>query len=267
MKGAIRQTGEQTVKATQFSVVALLLLVGLGVGFTSAQAQTNNPPIANAGPDQTVNESSTVQLDGTGSSDPDGDPINYSWTQVQGTPVTLSDASSAQPTFTAPNQSPKAQETLKFSLTVRDTSGASSPADSVDITVQDRYAPPDCSSAQPSVSKLWPANHKFRRVSIVGVTEADPTITLSIAVTSVYQDEPTVGTAGGDAAPDAVIQPDGTVLLRAERASSGNGRVYHVGFTASDGYGGSCSSTVTVCVPITKNGSCIDGGALYDSTH
>jgi hypothetical protein len=257
------------VKVIQFSVVALLLLVGLGVGFTSAQAQVNHVPVANAGPDQTVNESSTVRLDGTASSDPDGDPITYySWIQIAGTPVTLSDTSSAQPTFTAPQQPPRGQETLTFSLTVTDTFGASSAPDTVDVTVQDIYSPPDCSSAQPSVSKLWPANHKFRQVSIVGVTEHDPDITtIYIAVTSVFQDEPTVGTGGGDAAPDAVIQADGTVLLRAEHANSGNGRVYHVAFTADDGYAGTCSNTVTVCVPITKNGSCIDGGPLYDSTH
>jgi len=268
MKGAIRQTGEQTVKVMQFSVVALLLLVGLGVGFTSVQAQVNHQPIADAGPDQTVNEGSTVQLDGSGSVDPDGDPITYSWTQIAGTPVTLSDATSAKLTFTAPQQPPKGQETLTFSLTVTDNSGLSSAPNSVDITVQDIYSLPDCSSAQPSVSKLWPANHKFRHVSIVGVTDHDPDITtLNIAVTSVYQDEPTVGTGGGDVAPDAVIQADGTVLLRAERANSGDGRVYHIAFTASDGYGGGCSNTVTVCVPITKNASCIDGGALYDSTH
>jgi hypothetical protein len=110
------------VKTTQFLVVALLLLVGLGVGFPSAQA--NNPPVANAGLDQTVYEFSTVQLDGTGSSDPDNDSLTYSWTQIAGTAVTLSNASSAQPTFTAPSQPHAAQETLTFSLTVRDTSGS-----------------------------------------------------------------------------------------------------------------------------------------------
>ena len=43
-----------------------------------------------------------VTLDGSGSSDPDGDPLSYAWTQVSGPTVALSDATAAQPTFTAP---------------------------------------------------------------------------------------------------------------------------------------------------------------------
>ena len=256
------------MKAVQFSIVALLLLVNLGLGGLSAvQAQSNNPPVANAGPDQTVYEFSTVILDGTSSYDPDGDrdPITYAWTQIAGTFVTLLNANTAHPSFTAPHQSPTGHETLTFSLMVTDSFGATS-SDSVDVTVQDTYVPPDCSSAQPSISTLWSPNHKFQRVRIVGVNERDPEITVLTAVTGTYQDEPVLGTGDGYTAPDAVIQTGGSVLLRAERANSGNGRVYHVFFTADDGYGGSCSGAVTVCVPITKNGSCIDEGPLYDST-
>ncbi|NKE70898.1 kelch repeat-containing protein [Candidatus Manganitrophus noduliformans] len=42
----------------------------------------NRPPVANAGPDQTVPSGARVQLEGTGS-DPDGNEIRYEWRMVQ----------------------------------------------------------------------------------------------------------------------------------------------------------------------------------------
>jgi hypothetical protein len=56
--------------------------------------------------------------------------------------------------------------------------------------------------------------------------------------------------------------------VRAERAGGGNGRVYHIFFTASDGNGGSCSGIVNVGVPhdLGRGRVPVDGGALYDST-
>jgi len=65
---------------------------------------TNNPPTAEAGGPYSVQGNSTVQLNGTGSSDPDGDTLSYSWT-ITNDPTgaaTLTNASTATPTFHAP---------------------------------------------------------------------------------------------------------------------------------------------------------------------
>ena len=113
--------------------------VALDSSATSAQATiaaSNVPPTANAGADQTVAEGATVTLNGSGSSDPDGDnnALTYAWTQSSGTPtVTLTGDTTAAPTFTAP-ENLSANAVLEFMLTVTDLGGASD-TDSVRISV------------------------------------------------------------------------------------------------------------------------------------
>ena len=75
-------------------------------------------PKANAGSDQIVMEGELVTLDGTSSSDPDGDPITYLWTQTTGPHVTLSNANIPDPTFLAPEVDE--QTALIFRLTISD---------------------------------------------------------------------------------------------------------------------------------------------------
>ena len=93
---------------------------------TGTTSTTVSQPIASAGSPQTVSQGSLVTLVGTGSFSPSGGTIvSYSWVQTSGTPVSLTGANAATPTFTAPTVA----TSLVFSLTVTDSSGAvSSPA-------------------------------------------------------------------------------------------------------------------------------------------
>jgi hypothetical protein len=64
----------------------------------------NTIPVANAGPNQVVPSGSTVQLNGSGSTDVDGDPLTYRWTLTTvplGSAATLSNSAAVMPTFVA----------------------------------------------------------------------------------------------------------------------------------------------------------------------
>jgi len=97
---------------------------------------TNTRPVADAGPDQTVNEGTEVTLNGTGSRDDDGDPLTFRWQQTAGPTVVLSDSTSPQPTFTAPIllRTDPAQVVLTFELVVNDGKADSEP-ETVNVTV------------------------------------------------------------------------------------------------------------------------------------
>lgn len=78
----------------------------------------NSAPVADAGPDQIGVSAGTITLDGSGSYDPDGQPLTYQWSQVAGPAVSISGMNSAQATFTAAEG-----QSYSFRLTVRDAGG------------------------------------------------------------------------------------------------------------------------------------------------
>ena len=88
----------------------------------------NQPPVANAGSDQTVPLGATVTLDGSGSADPDDNtPLGFAWTIVSkpsGSNATLSNPSDSSPSVTID----KPGDNYVFSLIVTDSLGAPSPA-------------------------------------------------------------------------------------------------------------------------------------------
>ena len=95
-------------------------------------AMPNTPPVADAGRDQTVFVGMAITVNGSASSDPDGDTLTYSWVQTGGTTVALSGATTSGLTFTAPATTGR----LTFTLTVTDDgSPPASHTDTVIITV------------------------------------------------------------------------------------------------------------------------------------
>lgn len=224
----------------------------------------NQVPVADAGAPQTVDEDTDVTLDGTASHDPDGDPITYLWTQTGGPLVTLSDPTSATPTFHAPLVA-SGGEDLEFTLVVDDGLD-SSPPSTVAVHVRYTNDPPRCDLARASIGRLWPPDHRMQTITIVGVSDPDDT-TLAINVTGVTQDEPVNGLGDGDVSPDAIIDGD-RAHVRAERSGLGNGRVYAVSFLAVDSRGDACEGAVSVEVPHAnrRDQTAVDDGQAYDST-
>ena len=101
----------------------------------TVRGSRNEAPVADAGADQDdVEGGATVALSGTGT-DPDADDtLTYGWTQTGGTTVTLSSASAAATSFTAPANLSQ-DETLRFTLRVTDAAGLYA-EDEVAVTVR-----------------------------------------------------------------------------------------------------------------------------------
>jgi len=88
-----------------------------------------------------VDSGTTVTLDGSGSIDADDGIVSYQWTQVGGTPVTLSAPASAVTTFTAP-ETDQYGSNLDFRLTVTDAGGLQSTVDCSVYVTPSASAPP-----------------------------------------------------------------------------------------------------------------------------
>jgi hypothetical protein len=108
--GHLTLFGVNTFTATGRAVAPLFGSVGGGIVVSaygswiqSIIGGVNQPPTANAGADQNITTGSVVQLNGSGSSDPEGAGLTYSWSlsRPAGSSATLSNSSAANPTFIA----------------------------------------------------------------------------------------------------------------------------------------------------------------------
>ncbi len=106
-------------------------------GMVADTVTCNRPPRANAGTDLVVEERQTARLQGSGS-DTDSTSLQFSWKQVVGTNVALTDGDTLTPSFTAPEVTK--DEVLTFELTVSD--GSLSASDTVHVKVLQKNRPP-----------------------------------------------------------------------------------------------------------------------------
>jgi len=99
------------------------------------------PIVANAGPDQIVNEKVKVNLDGSNSFDPENQSLSYMWTQTSGESIVIGSSSSEKTSFMSPTVANNEIKVLVFELRVYDDNGREA-FDTVVITVDPVNAPP-----------------------------------------------------------------------------------------------------------------------------
>jgi hypothetical protein len=226
------------------------------------------------------NDASSVPNDQTGNCDPTnvaaaGYDIRWATTPI------LTDADFAAANLVAGEPTPAAPgsaETMQvcglpvgnvyFALQSSDASFNDSPITAANVVDCQFNQPPDCSNALASSPVLWPPNHQYNAISILGVTDPDGD-PVTITVTGITQDEPLNTRGDGNTCPDGLIEA-GQASVRAERTGTpgipGNGRVYVLSFTATDPAGASCTGSVTVCVPHDMSDpTCVDDGQRHDS--
>ncbi len=151
----------------------------------------NDPPVADAGPDQIGVAAGVITLDGSASYDPDGDPITYQWSQVSGPAVTITGAKSAQASFTAADA-----QSYVFRLVVTDSLGATGQARATVTTAAAtppveiiRFtAEPSPINAGQSTTLVWEVRNADE-VTISGFGNVDPKVgtrTVTLSETTTY---------------------------------------------------------------------------------
>ena len=220
--------------------------------FVVLQRVDNRLPIVNAGPDQVVECTSpsgaNVLLNGSASSDPDGDPLTYVWSGPFGT------ATGSTPTVAMP----LGQQTID--LTLSDGKGGTAFAN-MRAVVQDTTPPAATVTLTPGV--LWPPNHKLvpieAMVQVRDACDSRPQVSL-ISITS---NQPDSGLDESDVPGDILGatfgSDDRNFLVRAERAGEATlglttaaiklGRTYTAKYRVTDKSGNAVVVSGKVTIP------------------
>ncbi len=119
-----------------------------------------------------------------------------------------------------------------------------------DVTVNDTEVPV-LSQPTTNPSTLWPPNHQMEDVTVNYTVTDNCPLTCTLSVTS---NEAIDGLGDGDTAPDWFVVDDHHVQLRSERSGKGNGRIYTITTSCTDGTH-TVTKTSTVLVPKSMKGA------------
>jgi hypothetical protein len=140
---------------------------------------------------------------------------------------------------------PNVPGTYTVTYTVSNGPGTTETATRTVVVVD--TTPPVVGGASVDQPVLWPPDHKLVNVTVsYSASDACSDVDCSLSVTS---NESVLGPDPGDTEPDWVIADAHHLLLRAERAGGGNGRIYTIRITCSDSTGNASSEAATVMVP------------------
>jgi len=215
------------------------------------------PPVANAGPDQTIEAqgaTTEVTLDGSASADPEGAALTYAWS---------GDFTELTATGATPTVHFNGVGSHTVTLVVNDGFFDSAP-DQVVIDIADTTPPVLAVTGLPV--SVWPPNHKLVPVhpTVVATDNSGEAPTVTLVITS---NEPDDGNGDGSTGGDFAIRSPSDFDLRAERAGPGSGRVYHLVWTATDGSGNQTTFTADVRIPHDQGHGQANGQAPAPGQH
>jgi uncharacterized protein YegL len=196
------------------------------------------PPVADAGPDKSVAEGSSVTLDGSGSHDTDGVITSYAWSGAEAGVGTLSDTSSAVATY----------------------AGLDDGADAVTLTVTDDNGLVDDDSATVTVRNVAPS------LSLTSCPVAPNAVDTDVSIAGAFTDPGTVDThemqvSWGDGT-TSVTPVTSPVDATHQYTAAG---IYDIAVTVTDDDGGSDTRNCGFVVVYDPDGGFVTGGGWIDS--
>jgi Mg-chelatase subunit ChlD len=197
------------------------------------------PPVADAGPDKTVAEGSSVTLDGSGSHDPDGVVTSYAWSGADVGVGSLSDTTSAVATY----------------------AGLDDGADAVNLTVTDDNGLTDDDSTTVTVQNVAP------NLTLTACPVEPSAVDTDVSFSGTFTDPGTLDTHSmsvnwGDGTTTPVANVSSPVGATHQYTAAG---IYDIAVTVTDDDGGSDTGNCGFVVVYDPDGGFVTGGGWIDS--